>query len=172
MDATDSKSTTRSRTFTWNDSQVTLAGVRGLSGLDALKAVISGRLPPPPMGRLMNIRLVEVERGHVVFEGTPEEYHYNPMGMVHGGMAATLLDLAMGCCVHSCLDAGDRYTTLDIKVSYLKAMTVDTGLVRGIAKLVHIGRTVALAEARVVDASDTIYAHATSTCLIKRHGRS
>lgn len=168
MDATDSKSTTRSRTFTWDDSRVTLAGVRSLSGLDALKAVIAGRLPPPPMGRLMNIRLVDVERGYVVFEATPEEYHYNPMGMAHGGLAATLLDSAMGCCVHSHLDAGDRYTTLEIKVSYLKAMTAETGLVRAIATIVHIGRTVALAEARLVDASDIIYAHATSTCLIKR----
>ena len=168
MDHTDSKVAARSRTFTWGDSAITRAAVRDLAGLDALKRVMAGDLPAPPMGRLMNIRLVEVERGYVVFEGTPEEYHYNPMGIVHGGMAATLLDSAMGCCVHSCLDAGDRYTTLDIKVSYLKAMTVATGLVRGIAKIVHIGRTVALAEARLVDANDTIYAHATSTCLIKR----
>jgi uncharacterized protein (TIGR00369 family) len=168
MDHTDAKVAARSRTFTWDDSAITRAAVRDLAGLDALKGVLAGDLPAPPMGRLMNIRLVDVERGYVVFEGTPEEYHYNPMGIVHGGMAATLLDSAMGCCVHSCLDAGDRYTTLDIKVSYLKPMTVATGLVRGIAKIVHIGRTVALAEARLVDANDTIYAHATSTCLIKR----
>ena len=122
------------------------------------------------MGILMNIRLVVAERGHIVFEATPEEYHYNPLGTIHGGFAATLLDSAMGCCVHSCLDIGDRYTTLDIKVNYLRALTIDTGLVRGIADIVHVGRTVALAQARVVDANDTIYAHATSTCVIKRGG--
>jgi uncharacterized protein (TIGR00369 family) len=133
--------------------------------------VIAGRLPPPPMGRLMNIRLTDANRGEIVFEGVPEEYHYNPMGIVHGGMAATLLDSALGCCVYSCLELGDVWTTLDIKVSYLKAMTVETGRVRGIATIVHIGRTVALAEARLVDANDVIYAHATSTCLIKRAGR-
>ncbi|MGH9174180.1 MAG: PaaI family thioesterase, partial [Vicinamibacterales bacterium] len=123
----------------------------------------------PPMGVLMNIRLVEAERGYIVFEGTPEEYHYNPLGTIHGGFAATLLDSAMGCCVHSCLDAGDRYTTLEIKVNYLKALTSDTGLVRAISNIVHVGRTIALADARLVDARDTLYAHASSTCLIKRH---
>lgn len=170
MDPSDSKASTRSRTFTWDDSRITWADER-LSGIEVLREVVAGRRPPPPMGRLMNIRLVEVDRGRVVFEGVPKEYHYNPMGVVHGGMAATLLDSAMGCCVHSCLDAGDRYTTLDIKVTYLKAMTVETGVVRGIANIVHIGRRVALAEARVVDTSETIYAHATSTCLIKRVDR-
>lgn len=167
MDASDPPDS-RSRTFQWDDVQAIRSGVRELSGLDALQAVVAGRLPPPPMGRLMNMRLTEVTRGHVVFEVTPAEYHYNPMGMVHGGLAATLLDSAMGCCVHSCLDAGDRYTTLDIKVSYLKAATVESGPMRGIADLLHLGRTVALVEARMVDAAGTLYAHATSTCLIKR----
>jgi uncharacterized protein (TIGR00369 family) len=170
MDYTDSKVATRSRTFTWDDMQITVAGLRHLPGLEALKEVIAGRLPAPPMGRLMNIRLVEIERGHAVFEATPAEYHYNPMGMVHGGMAATLLDSAMGCAVHSCLEAGDRYTTIEIKVNYLRALTVATGVVRATATIVHIGATTALAEARMVDAAGTIYAHATSTCLIKRAG--
>ena len=146
------------------------AAMRTLPGLEALKAVIAGQVPAPPMASLMNIRIIEVERGRVVFEGMPEEYHYNPLGTVHGGMAATLLDSAMGCCVHSCLDAGDRYTTLEIKVNYLKALTLDTGRVRGVSTIVHLGRTTALAEARVVDDRDVVYAHATSTCLIKRAG--
>jgi uncharacterized protein (TIGR00369 family) len=168
----DLKHVTRARTVTWEDPRIPLGARGDLPGLAVLKDVILGKLPMPPMGVLMNIRLREAERGYVVFEGTPEEYHYNPLGTIHGGFAATLLDSAMGCCVHSCLDAGDRYTTLEIKVSYLKALTVDTGLVRGIAKIVHIGRSVALAEARVVDATDIVYAHATSTCLIKRHSGS
>lgn len=162
--------TPKTRTVTWDDPAPALAERRRLSGLEFLRQVASGDIPAPPMGRLMNIRLAEVERGRVVFSGTPEEYHYNPLGIVHGGFAATLLDSALGCCVHSCLDAGDRYTTLDIKVTYLKAMSVDTGPVRAIATLVQLARTVALAEGRVVDANDTLYAHATSTCLIKRAG--
>jgi uncharacterized protein (TIGR00369 family) len=168
MDSIETTAATRTRTFTWDDSRVTAAHVGQRPGLEVLRAVQKGELPAPPMGRLMNIRLAEVERGRIVFEVTPEEYHYNPMGSAHGGLAATLLDSAMGCCVHSCLDAGDRYTTLDIKVTYLKALTTDNGPMRGIATLVSIGRTVALVEARMVDANDVIYAHATSTCLIKR----
>lgn len=161
----------RSRTITWEDPQTIVAAARGKTGLETLRDVIAGRLPAPPMGRLMNIRLTVANRGEVVFEAVPEEYHYNPMGIVHGGMAATILDSALGCCVYTCVDLGDVWTTLDIKVNYLKAMTVDTGLVRALATIVHIGRTVALAEARLVDADDVIYAHATSTCLIKRAAR-
>ncbi|HXG86696.1 MAG TPA: PaaI family thioesterase [Vicinamibacterales bacterium] len=158
----------RTRTYTWDDPRVGPEIMRTMSGLEVLRGIIAGTLPAPPMGRLMDIRLIEVERGRAVFETTPAEFHYNPLGSVHGGMAATLLDSAMGCCVHSTLDAGDRYTTLEIKVNYLKAVTVDTGRVLAIATLVHSGRTTALAEARVVDAGGTVYAHATSTCLIKR----
>lgn len=168
MDSTETKAP-RSRTITWEDSRITASAARERPGLDALRAVRDGQLPAPPMGRLMNIRLTEVERGRIVFEVTPEEYHYNPMGIAHGGLAATLLDSAMGCCVHSCLDAGDRYTTLDIKVTYLKALTAESGPMKGIAEIVSIGRTVALVAARMVDANGVIYAHATSTCLIKRN---
>jgi uncharacterized protein (TIGR00369 family) len=160
----------RVRTFNWDDPHVASATMRTLSGIEALRAVIAGQFPAPPMARLMNIRLIEVERGRIVFEGTPKEYHYNPLGTIHGGFAATLLDSAMGCCVHSCLEAGDRYTTLEIKVNYLKALTLETGRVRAIATILHIGRTTALADARIVDDSDAVYAHATSTCLIKRAG--
>jgi uncharacterized protein (TIGR00369 family) len=160
----------RVRTFHWDDPRVASTAMRTLSGVEALRAVIAGQFPPPPMARLMNIRLIEVERGRIVFEATPEEYHYNPLGTIHGGFAATLLDSAMGCCVHSCLDAGDRYTTLEIKVNYLNALTLETGRVRSIATIVHIGRTTALADARIIDDRDTVYAHATSTCLIKRAG--
>jgi uncharacterized protein (TIGR00369 family) len=116
----------------------------------------------------MNIRITEVEKGRVVFEGTPEEYHYNPLGVVHGGMAATLLDSALGCCVNSHLDAGDFYTTLELKVNYLRPITLETGPVRAIATTVHIGRTTALVEGRVLDARDRVYAYASSTCLIRR----
>ena len=158
----------RTRLVTWDDPRPMAALRSTMSGLEILKAVIDGRIPRPPMGRLMNIWLAEAERGHIVFEADLGEYHYNPLGMIHGGFAATLLDSAMGCCVHSTLAAGDLYTTIDIKVNYLKALTIETGRVRGVADLIHIGRTTALVEARMLDAAGVVYAHATSTCLIRR----
>ena len=158
----------RTRTFSWSDAREVERNLRSLAGVEFLKKVASGELPPPPMAQLMNIRLTEVERGRVVFEGTPEEYHYNPLGVVHGGMTATLLDSALGCCVNSCLDAGDFYTTLELKVNYLRPVTLDTGRVRAVATIVHIGRTTALVEGRVLDDAEKIYAYASSTCLIRR----
>ena len=158
----------RTRTFSWSDPGEVERHLRRLPGVEFLKKVASGELPPPPMAQLMNIRLSEVERGRVVFEGTPEEYHYNPLGVVHGGMTATLLDSALGCCVNSCLDAGDFYTTLELKVNYLRPVTLDTGRVRAVATVVHIGQTTALVEGKVLDDADKIYAYASSTCLIRR----
>ncbi|MEY4635319.1 MAG: hypothetical protein RJA55_1117 [Acidobacteriota bacterium] len=139
-----------------------------LSGLDVLRQVIGGQLPQPPMAHLMDIRLVEVANGRTVFESTPGEFHYNPLGTVHGGFGATLLDSAMGCAVHSTLEAGDAYTTLELKINFLRPLTHATGLVRGIGTIVHAGRTTALAEGRIEDADGKLYAFATSTCLIRR----
>ena len=116
----------------------------------------------------MDIRLIEVENGKAVFTGTPGEFHYNPLGTVHGGFGATLLDSAMGCAVHSTLDAGDAYTTLELKINFLRPLTHATGRVRGIGTIVHAGRTTALAEGRIEDATGKLYAFATSTCLIRR----
>jgi len=158
----------RTRTFSWSDPVEVHQNLRRLSGLEFLRKVATGELPPPPMAQLMNISLSEVEFGRVVFEGTPEEYHYNPLGVVHGGMAATLLDSALGCCVNSCLEAGDFYTTLELKVNYLRPITLGTGRVRAIATVVHVGRTTALVEGKVLDDADKIYAYASSTCLIRR----
>ena len=158
----------RTRTFSWSDPGAVEQNLRSLPGVEFLKKVASGELPAPPMAHLMNIRITEVERGRVVFEGTPEEYHYNPLGVVHGGMAATLLDSALGCCVNSCLDAGDLYTTLELKVNYLRPIRLETGRLRAVATVVHIGRTTALVEGRVVDDTDRIYAYGSSTCLIRR----
>ena len=144
----------RTRTFSWNDPQVVHANLRSLPGVEYLKRVLTGEFPPAPMAEMMNIRLSEVEVGRVVFEGDPEEYHYNPLGIVHGGLAATMLDSALGCCVNSCLDAGDFYTTLELKVNFLRPITIGTGKLRAIATIVHIGRTTAVADGRVLDSRD------------------
>lgn len=132
---------------------------------------IAGEIPQPPMARLMDIRLIEIEHGRAVFMGTPQEFHYNPLGTVHGGFGATLLDSAMGCSVHSTLLAGDTYTTLEFKVNFVRPLMHNTGTVHGIGHVVHAGRTTALAEGRIEDAAGKLYAFATTTCLIKRAGR-
>jgi uncharacterized protein (TIGR00369 family) len=137
-----------------------------LSGLEFLQKMLAGELPPPPMGVLMNFKITEINVGRAVFEVEPAEFHYNPIGMIHGGLAATLLDSVMGCAVQTMLPAGTGYTTLEIKVNYLRPMTTETGLVRGEATIVHSGGRTAVAEGRVVDQNGKIYARATTTCLI------
>ena len=158
----------RSRTFTWEDATPLSTRAEGHSGVEILQMAIEGKLPPPPMAFLMDIRLIEVSKGRAVFRGNPQEFHYNTLGSVHGGYGATLLDSAMGCAVHSVLDAGDLYTTLELKVNYLRPITLDTGTVSAVATTVHIGRTTALVEGRVFDTQQRVYAYASSTCLIKR----
>ena len=138
------------------------------SGLETIKAIFAGRLPPPPIAELMGFRGVEVELGRAVFEFEPGPQHYNPIGSVHGGVAMTLLDSAMGCAIHSMLDAGVRYTTLEVKTNFVRAMTVDTGLVRCEGTVLHSGSRVATAEGKLFDGEGKLLAHGTTTCLILR----
>ena len=142
-----------------------------LSGLELLQRAIAGEFPPPPIAMLMDIRLTEVARGRAVFTGTPQEFHYNPLGTVHGGYGATLLDSAMGCAVHSTLNAGDIYTTLEFKINFLRALTHETGVVRGMGAVISETRTTALAEGRIEDGEGKLYAFATTTCVIRRAAR-
>lgn len=137
----------------------------GLSGIEQLRAIMaSGR--SAGIGTTMDFRLTVIEDGFVVFEGTPGLHVYNPIGMVHGGYAATLLDSACGCAVHTKLSATQAYTTLELKVSYLKAMTANTGPVRAEGKVIQMGRRPAFSEGRLVDAAGTLYATATSSLLV------
>jgi uncharacterized protein (TIGR00369 family) len=161
----------RTRTVIWEDPRALAKAADGLSGLEYLQKIVSGELPPPPIGALMNFRISELSEGHAVFTVEPAEYHYNPIGVVHGGVAATLLDSAMGCAVHSMLPAGVSYTTLEIKVNYIRPMTVETGLVRCEANIIHVGGRTATAEARIVDEKGKVYAHGTTTCIIFRPGK-
>ncbi|MCU0512402.1 MAG: PaaI family thioesterase [Anaerolineae bacterium] len=158
----------RQHLVTWEDPMIGAQAALSLSGLDYMQKMMAGDLPPPPIARLMNLAPVEVAQGRVVFACEPAEYHYNPIGVVHGGLAATLLDSAMGCCVHTTLPAGVGYTTLELNIKLLRPLTLKTGVVRCEAEMVHSGRTVAVAQARVVDATGRLYAHGTTTCMILR----
>ena len=161
-------SSERNITVRWEDPRELGEAARGLTGLEFLQKIVAGELPPPPIASLLNFELVELSEGHAVFAVEPKEYHYNPIGVVHGGLAATLLDSAMGCAVHSTLPAGVAYTTLEIKVNFVRPIKADTGRVRAEAKLIHVGGRTATAEGRVIDEAGKLYAHATTTCLILR----
>lgn len=145
---------------------VDAATLVSMDGVDFLRGWIEGRYPAPPIGKFMNGGLVEAEVGRVVFEGTPGADHYNPIGSIHGGYAATLLDSCMGCAVHSVLKAGQAYTTLEIKVNYARGMTHRTGLVRAEGKVINAGSRVGLAEGRLTDAQGRLLAWGSTTCMI------
>lgn len=136
-----------------------------LDGLTALRAMIAGELPPPPIATLLGFDLVDVEEGRVVFAVEPGDQHYNPIGMVHGGLAATLIDSATGCAVHTTLPAGTGYTTTDVQVRFVRPITRDTGQIECVGQVVHRGRTLATAEARL-SAGDKLLAHGTASLLI------
>lgn len=164
----DTEETTRTRTISWEDPQAGAEAGLQLSGMAYLQKIIAGELPRPPMGVLMNFSIIEIGEGRAVFGAEPGEYHYNPLGVVHGGLAATLLDSAMGCAVHTTLPAGVGYTTLEIKVNYIRSLTTATGPVRCEATVIHAGARTATAEGRVIDAQGKFYAHATTTCIVFR----
>ncbi len=158
----------RTRTISWEDPRALSEAGQGLSGLEYLQRIVAGELPRPPIGALMNFEITELSEGRAVFVVEPAEYHYNPIGVVHGGLAATLLDSAMGCAVHSRLPAGASYTTLEIKVNYIRPMMAETGRVRCEANVIHIGGRTATAEGKILDENGKLYAHATTTCIIFR----
>ncbi|WRZ89801.1 PaaI family thioesterase [Streptomyces sp. NBC_01007] len=156
----------RSRTYDWEDPAVSAAAVGQYSGLDFLREMQAGRLPAPPISATLGMTLEEVERGRVVFALIPGEEHYNPIGSVHGGVYATLLDSAAGCAVQSVLPRGTGYTSLDLNVKFLRPITVDTGKVRAVGTVLSSGRRTALAQAELFDAADRLLAHTTSSCLL------
>jgi uncharacterized protein (TIGR00369 family) len=136
------------------------------SGLELLKAMMRGELPYPHIADTLDFALVEVEAGRAVFQGTPQLKHYNPMGTVHGGWYATMLDSALGCAVQSALPAGRAYTTVEIGVNIVRAASHRSGPLRAIAGVIHGGRQLATAEGRIVGPDGRLYAHATTTCLV------
>lgn len=158
---------TESRTFTWTDPSIIAgAGRTADSGLAYMQSLIQEQLPPPAIAETLDFTLAEVDHGRAVFACTPQTMHYNPMGTVHGGLAATLLDSATGCAVHTQLDKGYGFTTVYLTVEYFKGLTDRVGEVRAVADVVRSGKRLAVADASLVDADGTVYARGTATCLI------
>lgn len=158
--------TSRRRAYTWDDPRPAVEASQQMSGLEMLQAVGAGKLPRPPALDTLAIDPVEVEPGRVVFEMTPAEWHYNPLGTVHGGVLATLADSALGCSIHSRLPAGTGYTTLGINVSFLRPVTLDTGRIRCEGIALTVGRRTATATATITDLAGKLFGHATTTCLV------
>ena len=140
-------------------------------GIEVFRRMLAGKWPVPPIGKTLDFLLVEVDPGRAVFQGRPHQRAYNPLGSVHGGWYATLLDSALGCAVHSALPAGKMYTTLEFKVTVIRALSDRVPLVRAEGTTIHVGNQVAAAEARLIGVDDKIYAHATTTCLVFDHRR-
>ncbi len=159
--------TARTRTLTWQDPVATAAEGAAMSGMEYMTAIVEARMPPPPIAVTMQLRPVELEEGRVVFEGLPGEEHYNPIGVVHGGYAATLLDSALGCAVHTTLPVGTHYTSLGLEAKYVRPITRDTGRVLCEANVLYRGRKQATAEATLTAAeSGKLLATGTATCMI------
>ncbi|MBM0126724.1 PaaI family thioesterase [Pimelobacter simplex] len=157
---------TRERTYTWEDPKVFADPARQLAGLDFLNKIGSGELPMVPAGATTNILPVAVGDGWAEFQMMPEEWHYNPIGSVHGGMLAGLADSALGCAVHTRLPAGVGYTSQDLTIKFTRAANLASGLLRCRAEVITIGRRTATAEARVIDSHGRVVAHALASCLI------
>ncbi len=156
----------RSRTFTWADPKQHAASIGTQPGLALLRAVSAGEVPPPPIMETLDFHDFSVDEGRASLRMTPQEFHYNPLGSVHGGVIAAILDTATGCAVHSTLPAGVGYTTLDLTTRYLKPVTTDSGVLFCEGTVISSGRRTALAEALLTDEAGRLLAHATSTCLI------
>jgi uncharacterized protein (TIGR00369 family) len=141
----------------------------GRSGMEVFEGIFAGELPPPPIGDTLDFVPIHMAPGEAVFQGWPQRRHYNPLGTVHGGWFATLLDSAVGCAIHATLPAGKGFTTLELKVNMVRPLNDGVPLVRAEGKVIHAGRQVAVAEGRIVGPDGKLYAHATTTCLIFDH---
>ena len=159
----------RSRTITWYDPLTTAAAATTMSGLEFLRAMADGSLPPSPIATLFQMRPVAVDEGRVDFECEPDQSAYNPIGVVHGGLVCTLADTVAGCAVHTTLERGMGYTSIDINVSYLRPVTSESGVLRATGRVTKRGRRVAFATAEIVDGAGRLVATATSNCLVMDH---
>ena len=156
----------RERTYRWDDQTPTLKRLATTPGIEVLASMAAGELPPPPIMMTLGFGDAAFEVGRVQFSLQPKEFHFNPLGSVHGGVIATLLDSAAGCAVHSVLQAGEGYTSIDLTATYLRPVTEATGLITAVGTLLSRGARTALAQAQLTDRQGRLLAHATSTCLI------
>lgn len=174
----DAKTNTDDVLATWEADELRIRATLGsvgvtsptqlasMSGKALFEAMFAGELPSPPIGDTLDFIPIQIEDGYALFQGRPGKQHYNPLGSVHGGWFCTILDSAVGCAIHSTLPAGKGYTTLEIKVNMIRALTATIPLVRAEANIIHVGRQTATAEGRIVGPDGKLYAHATTTCLI------
>jgi len=157
----------RTRTITWDDPMEALTRGAGLNGLEFIQAIFEGKLPAPPITATMGFTGSTAEEGKVTFVGEAGEHLFNPIGVIHGGFAMTILDSAMGCAVHTTMAVGEAYTTLEVKVNFVRPITLETGPVRCEGTVVHRGGKVATAEGRLIaERTGKLLAHGTTTCLI------
>ena len=168
LEASSPDSSARKRSYAWDDPAISAAAAREQNGVAFLQAILDGTLPAAPIARTLDFAPVSVEPGTVVFEFTPAEFHYNPIGSVHGGMISTLCDSACGCAVQSLLPAGTYYTSLDLSVKFLRAVIAGAGALACTGTVTHLGGRSALAEARLTGSDGRLYAFATSSCMIFR----
>lgn len=162
----------RTRVVSWQDPMDTARAAFSMPGVEMLQAIADGAVPPPPVALLIGMRLLEVAPGRVTFGFTPAEHHYNPIGAVAGGVTAIVMDSALGCAVHTALPYGSAYTTAEFSVNFVRAVTIDTGPLRCEATVLHAGRQLASAEAKLVDTEGRLYAHGSTTCIVYPIGGS
>ncbi|MBL8779660.1 MAG: PaaI family thioesterase [Alphaproteobacteria bacterium] len=154
------------RTYRWADPTEIMAAAQGQSGLDLMRAMAEGRVPPPPVGSLIGVNGFTAEKGKVTMGFDPAEFHYNALGTVHGGVIATVIDMVLGSAVHSTLKAGQGFTTLTLELKYHRAVTAKSGRLTAVAEVVTRGREIVTAEAKLIDKNDRLFANATSTLMI------
>lgn len=160
----------RTRQVTWHDPVPPLASLRTMPGLEFLQGMIDGTVPPPPIAASLGFTIVSVAPGRAEFQLEPQEYHFNPLGLVHGGVLCTLLDTVVGCAVHTTLESGWGYTSIDINVTYLRPVTMTTGTLTGVGTLTKGGRRVSFAAGEIRDAAGALIASATSSMLMFEPG--
>jgi uncharacterized protein (TIGR00369 family) len=156
----------RIKVISWQDPMVGASKAMQMSGLEYLQAMDAGQIPFPPILHTLDFKVVSAEKGQVIFSFEPQEFHYNPIGSVHGGVITAILDSAMGCTLQTLLPAGTGYTTLELKVNFLKAVNMKSGVLKAVGRIINAGSRTALVEAQLVDDNGKLFAHAVSTCLI------
>jgi uncharacterized protein (TIGR00369 family) len=156
----------RSRTVTWEDPVPVLSKAAHMAGIEVMRAIATGELPPPPIANLMNFTVTDVQSGRIAFSCTPGEEHYNPLGVIHGGLLCTLLDTVAGCAAHTTLAAGVAYTSIEIKVSYLRPVTLSSGTLSAVGTVTKNGRRVIFADGIVHDGVGRPVASASSSLLV------